>query len=54
MGSCPILGQHLLDPSPKFDGLRGFAMVIDSALERVDRAPLSEQAIEAFESRQLP
>jgi uncharacterized RmlC-like cupin family protein len=45
LGECPHMAAHLLDPNPKFNGLRGFARVIDGAFERVGAPSLSAQVL---------
>lgn len=49
VADCPHMGQHLLDPSPRFNGLRGFVGLIDGKLVPLARASVSESSIDAFE-----
>lgn len=42
------MARHLLDPSPEFNGLRGFVGVMDSAFERVGREGLFAQSVRSL------
>lgn len=51
-GNCPHMGRHLLDPDPKFNGLRNFVGLIDGKLDSIG-CSLSDGAIEAFERGEI-
>ncbi len=49
VGACPYLKQHLLDPNPRFNGLRGMIKELEEIMDK----PLVEFDEPAGENHEL-